>query len=157
MKVIFLDFDGVLNSAQYLKSGRHPDACGIGLDPFAVVRLRRLVHETDANIVVTSAWRTGRSIDNLSGLLQAAGCHIEVLDKTADLNTKAHGYKHRGDEINAWLSGTWHKIESFIVIDDDIVDGFSDVQIKTSFDEGLQDNHVDAAIRILNGTTRGTL
>lgn len=155
MKVIFLDFDGVLNSNQYLQSGRHPDGCGIGLDPFAVVRLRRLVHETDAKIVVTSTWRTGRSVDNLSGLLQAAGCHLEVLDKTPDLYTKSHGYKHRGDEINAWLRSTWHEVESYVVIDDDVVEGFTDVQVNTSFDDGLQNCHVDAAIRILGATHRG--
>jgi hypothetical protein len=148
VKIIFLDFDGVLNSNQYLKSDRHPKGygCGIGLDALAVARLYSIVRATGARIVVTSAWRTGKSLDHLSGLLQAAGCHLEVLDKTADLDT-------RGNEIRAWLEGAHFPISSLVMLDDDWIDGFESRQVKTEFETGLQAEHVEAAIKILNGET----
>jgi hypothetical protein len=113
-----------------------------------VNRLRTIVRDTGAKIVVTSSWRTGRTLDNLSGLLQAAGCHLDVLDKTSDGPT-------RGNEIRAWLQRTPLHVTSFVVLDDDWVDGLESRQVKTEFETGLRAAHVKRAIQMLNEENAG--
>lgn len=58
--VLFLDIDGVLNSADWmrrrgpgLRSGCHPDM----LDPDACKRLHRVLCATGCDVVLSSAWR----------------------------------------------------------------------------------------------------
>lgn len=53
MKVIFLDFDGVITSKN-----------GYSLDPEKMELVKRICDETGAYIVVSSSWRRKR-IDNL--------------------------------------------------------------------------------------------
>lgn len=60
--IIFLDFDGVLNTEKYyceLKSNGLPsdDKYGQLFDPEAVANLRKIIDATDACIVVSSSWR----------------------------------------------------------------------------------------------------
>ena len=60
--IIFLDFDGVLNTEKYyceLKSKGLPsdDKYGQLFDPEAVANLRKIIDATDARIVVSSSWR----------------------------------------------------------------------------------------------------
>lgn len=50
MKVIFLDFDGVLNSTRFMMENPQRGLCG--LDKVAVARLNRLCAETGAYVVV---------------------------------------------------------------------------------------------------------
>jgi histidinol phosphatase-like enzyme len=55
MKIIFLDFDGVLNSQEFLKS--HQGGFGMTqVDPRAAARLEKLVKATSAQIVISSSW-----------------------------------------------------------------------------------------------------
>uniref|UniRef100_UPI002FD91380 HAD domain-containing protein n=2 Tax=Bacteroidales TaxID=171549 RepID=UPI002FD91380 len=61
-KIIFLDFDGVLNTeyyqAQLLRQGRScKDENGMFFDPEAVAQLKRVVDETNADIVIESSWK----------------------------------------------------------------------------------------------------
>ena len=60
MKVIFLDFDGVLNSAKYLLG--HGD-CGVAIDPARMALLKQIVDATDAKIVLSTSWREHWSKD----------------------------------------------------------------------------------------------
>lgn len=60
--IIFLDFDGVLNTEQHqakLAVDRLPnkDAWGPLFDPRAVANLRKIIDATDAAIVISSSWR----------------------------------------------------------------------------------------------------
>ena len=61
-KVIFLDFDGVLNTEyqqdllQY-KGKPWQDEYGALFDPNAVKQLKRIIDATNADIVVESSWR----------------------------------------------------------------------------------------------------
>lgn len=60
--IIFLDFDGVLNTEKYyceLKSKGLPsdDKYGQLFDPEAVANLRKIIDATDARIAVSSSWR----------------------------------------------------------------------------------------------------
>ncbi len=75
MKVIFLDFDGVLDSAAFLAAGPHQ----LGdLDPAAVACLNRVVARSGARVVVSSAWRLQCSPDELQARLAARGFVGEI-------------------------------------------------------------------------------
>jgi hypothetical protein len=149
MKVVFLDFDGVLNSYRFMLEDRLQHKTGVvGLDPKAVAHVNYICGKTDAVIVVSSSWRYGNTLSELKDILRAVGCTAIVRDTTplpkeianerlASLfderrlaaNEEAFlGVRRelsvahgRGYEIDAWLK-TWSEIEnieSFVVLDDD--------------------------------------
>ena len=103
MKVIFLDIDGVLN-CQSSKS-----RCGVyvGIDADKVARLREIVDETGAKIVLSSSWRTewfkdedfntetGKYIDR-----KLKRERLAILDKTI-----TDRFDRRRKEVEAWLEG----------------------------------------------------
>ena len=62
MKIIFLDFDGVMDTAYYdhmLSKQGLPDndLYGTVFDPNCVHNLRRIIDNTGADIVVSSSWK----------------------------------------------------------------------------------------------------
>lgn len=147
--IVFLDFDGVLNSTLYLKTTDASGARGVmGLDPVAIQRLNRLVDKTDARVVVSSTWRFGRTVQQLREILSAKGFTGTVIGKTPELSGKP-----RGQEIQAWLDAAPLfdvVVKSFIILDDD-ADMFhlSDRLVKTNFEWGLEAHHVDEAVQLL--------
>lgn len=78
--------------------------------------------------------------------------HLYILDKTTDV-----GF-NRGEGIRNWIK-EHPVVESWIVLDDDVFDDYDKFDIiphliKTSFysdNGGLQSEHVNEAIKILNG------
>jgi hypothetical protein len=119
MKVIFLDFDGVLNSEMWYRSrfeqldreeetGNYPY---YEFDPILIDRLNRIIEETDAKFVVSSTWRIGRSVEDLQNLLNRVGFKGEIIDTTPHFHAKGGdnddnpiGYTiPRGCEIDWWL------------------------------------------------------
>ena len=61
-KIIFLDFDGVLDSDYYSlvlfrKVESLDDKYGTRFDPYCVQNLKHIIEETDADIVVSSTWK----------------------------------------------------------------------------------------------------
>lgn len=61
-KIIFLDFDGVMDTAYYdhvLGSNGLPqtDKWGAIFDPSCIASLRRIIDATGADIVVSSTWK----------------------------------------------------------------------------------------------------
>ena len=61
-KIIFLDFDGVLNTQHYQRLLNYQekawkDEYGAFFDPEAVLQLKRIVDATNADIVVESSWK----------------------------------------------------------------------------------------------------
>ena len=149
MKVIFLDFDGVLNSEKYIQSLGEQ---GVIIDPSRMALLKHIVDETKAKIVLSSSWRehwekethkctdTGRQINSIFNNFR-----LEIFDKTPKL-------KGREEEIKAWLNK--HKeVTSFAVLDDMILsaDFLKGHFVKTSrFFDGLDESDVEKAVRILN-------
>lgn len=55
MKVLFLDIDGVANSATYAKSLGKGGM--LGIDPAAAKIIRKLIYETECFVVISSTWR----------------------------------------------------------------------------------------------------
>lgn len=147
IKIVFLDIDGVLNSHNYFLSRPSPkdyDHSSM-LDPVAMQRLNRLLKATDAVVVISSSWRNGHNVEQLDDLLRSRGFAGRIIGMTAtdsDVPT-------RGGEIQAWLS-LHPTVESFVILDDDRdSENLSNRWVQTTFMNGLQDNHVDKAIELL--------
>jgi hypothetical protein len=103
--VIFLDIDGVL--APIRQWDRYGD-----LDPACIRVLNEIVERAEADVVVSSTWRHGRTVGELQAMLEAAGFTGCVVDKTPTLAAGGD----RGDEIAAWLAE--HAVGGFVIIDD---------------------------------------
>jgi len=157
MKVIFLDFDGVLNHLDHFRamSGKRQSEAD-GLDVECIKRLNRLIEATGAKVCVSSTWRLGKSLCGLRDILTARGFTGKVVGKTPELrgSSPAGTPQERGDEIQRWIDD-WSRpsrsVDSFVILDDD-----SDMAhlkhrlVQTSFhDGGLLDLHVDKAIDML--------
>lgn len=149
-KIVFLDFDGVLNHAKWFhaqaglwNSGpimRDEDH----FDPRAVDRLNNLIDRTEAVVVVSSTWRLHLTVDELANLLQRVGFRGKVFGKTPELPTD------RGLEIQAWLELHARPDPHFVILDDNAdMAHLSAFLVQTSFAYGLQDEHVARAYAIL--------
>lgn len=162
-RIVFLDFDGVINSdsfQQWLKAEpphRRPgymvvdDEYAAHLDPNAldreaIERLNRLLLEGQASVVISSTWRLDMKLGELKALLRKYGFLGKIIGKTPYL-----GAEPRGHEIHKWLKSYKHPVESFVIVDDDNdMEPWHERLVQTSWGHGLLDDHVAAAIAILN-------
>lgn len=150
MKVIFLDFDGVLNSEKYI---RGCDGYGVAIAPSRMILLKQIVDATDAKIVLSTSWREHWSKDLINcdstGVLINrifSTCGLQIFDKTPEL------HERREMEIKSWLD-THPEVENFVVLDDSLLsaDYLNGHFIKTSnYFDGLDETDVQKAIDILN-------
>ncbi len=140
MKILFMDCDGVLNSAQSAhffhrerqkaKAGDPAFLDALGrralreeeFCPIAVSNLLYILEEVpDLEIVVSSTWRMGRTLEELKTLFGKIGVDPKrVIGKTPAL----YG-KERGIEIQAWLDdwqgnvgGVLMPVDEFVIVDD---------------------------------------
>ena len=162
IRVIFADFDGVLNSHEYMRNRAPESERGsvMGLDRLAVARLNRLVTEAKAEVVVSSTWRHNRSTSQLCDALVERGFEGTVRGRTPRWIHGRGGLeaaKCRGEEYPdvAGLAPDYGLVvESFVILDDDSDMGhLADRLVKTSFEGGLLDEHVDRAIAMLREST----
>ena len=87
MNIIFLDFDGVLNTEDYqheLLEADKPreDNYGRLFSPVAMDNLYRIVRATGAKIVVISSWKGIYGLDGLRQMWEERGYKGEVYDVT---------------------------------------------------------------------------
>lgn len=138
MKVIFLDIDGVLNSARSaLAFGRYPmrpDGVDLALfDEVAVAMLRRIAVLANAQIVLSSSWRENFDYADIGTAL-----NLPITGQTPSLR----GCR-RGQEIQHWLDDH-PQVTHWAILDD--MDHMLPVQrthlIQTSSQDGLR--HADA-------------
>ena len=169
-KVIFLDFDGVLND-----EGEERES-GVIVNEDAVRRLKKIVDATGANIIMTSSRRFAYADFVKSGYqvtdryaTQHMAIFQELLEKydlyidgiTGEYES---GPKARPLEIRTWLLPR-AEIKSFVILDDDsfwmwkymephfvrtVVDLTKEDDWHIRIKRGLTDAHVEEAIRILN-------
>lgn len=151
MRVIFLDFDGVLNSEKYLRASK---AVGVIIDPSRMNLLKEIVNKTEAKIVLSTSWREHwekqpDKCDNIGASINDIFSQyvLDIYDKTPKLSTG------RVEEIKNWL--LMHPdTETFLVLDDmllcdDVLDGHF---VKTSnYFNGLDESDVKRSIDILLG------
>jgi HAD domain in Swiss Army Knife RNA repair proteins len=173
LRVIFLDIDGVLNSESYMLklAAKHcqlephtPCDCFKlyrQIDPEAIARLNRLVAVTEAKIVISSTWRKLFDPPDLRRILEDHGLVGEIIGETPDgANDSelraglrdgelAQDRVFRGNEIDFWLK-RHPAVDRFVILDDG-----SDMMmhknrlVQTDCEDGLCDEHVDLAIRVL--------
>ena len=152
-KIVFFDIDGVMNSRKYiLKMDVLWDDPAFQMDPECVAHLNRITDETGAGLVCISTWRLAfihapDAIGKLRESMASYGITGTIVDMTPELVLMGN---HRGDEIKMWLATREQdKVDVFVVLDDESVTTMDEHLIKTSFDDGLQDHHVEKAIAIL--------
>jgi hypothetical protein len=135
-RVVFLDIDGVL--APIRRWDRYED-----LDPACIGVLNEIVARADADVVVSSTWRYGKTVAELQAMLDAQGFTGTVVDKTP---TDLFGAT-RADEIAAWLAA--HPVGGYVILDDHVVGGFNGRLVQTQPGHGLQPADASRAIAVL--------
>jgi hypothetical protein len=151
MKIIFLDMDGVLNTLRHYDWTDGPLAL---VDPSMMKRLNRIVQETKAKVVLSSAWRYmvhsgSMRVRGFSQLLWSHGFVGEVIDVTC--RDDEAGMVERGDQIAAWVRE--NKPEAYVVLDDCTDPAMAQHPfIHTDGNVGLTEADADKAIAYLNGT-----
>jgi len=156
VKVIFLDFDGVIRTLRSTYTHRTPT----GADTEAVAALNEIIAKTEAQIVVSSSWR-GDRLSPLRDFLNEWGVKGKVVGKTPRLERREGSLlvcAPRGDEIQKWLDDYQEArgpVESFVVLDDEIVGGpVMNRLIQTEFNVGLTLEQAHKAIDLLMEATR---
>jgi len=140
-RAIFLDIDGVL--APIRRWDRYGD-----LDPQCIQVLNEIVARGQADVVVSSTLRYGKTVAELQAMLDAQGFVGRVLDKTP---TAAPG-AGRGDEIAAWLAK--HAVSGFVIIDDHVDMGeLRSHLVHTDPARGLQPADAPRALAVLEAPT----
>lgn len=164
LKIIFLDFDGVLNSQKYFISNndnlKEFLACNknsinsldtkverqmLDIDIKNLANLVKLVRSTNAKVVVTSSWKILEVFPRIITRLGKLGVPIIGVTEDNGIN--------RGLGIRDYLEK--HNIKNYIILDDDIFPDYDDELldhlIKTSFyEDGLNDDLTNLAIEKLN-------
>lgn len=132
MKVIFLDVDGVLNDDATFqqnfilwKTLNQREKANAQLQPHLIERLRCLVLETSAGIVISSSWRrTAWRLEALQERLRIEGMPIlgctPFASEAADILGLPYGmssYPGRDIEIEAWLR-KHPEVTHYVIFDD---------------------------------------
>jgi hypothetical protein len=156
MKVIFLDFDGVITIP---KSKWH-------ISVPHVKRIKKICDVTDAKIVISSSWQRYAGTDKeteeekvknwLNGILMKGYkgfIRKFFAEYTFDMSGRFYGEygSDRGSDIKSWLV-RHPEVDSYVIIDDE--DDMMDEQlfnfVQTDFVFGIQDREVELAIQVLN-------
>lgn len=154
-KFIFLDIDGVLNTANY-QSWRQFwgkgiwDCDGHLFAPSAVRNLERLIRYTGAKIVLSSSWRLD-GLDVMRRMWKERKMPGEIYDITPYVNARDYPKYTRGIEINTWLEKNGYLGCSYVILDD--IDDFLPEQynnvVLTNYKRGLTFFVLLRAMRIL--------
>jgi hypothetical protein len=146
MKIIFLDFDGVMNPPNDVIVGVPNDITKTKFGPEAVKNLNFILEQTGAFIVVSSTWRQMRFI-KLKELMFNNG----IIPKRVMSVTPMLRYQTRGDEISQWLESHNCEVESFVIIDDgDDMGHLKEQLVQTDYKDALTLSDAHKAIEILN-------
>lgn len=174
-KIIFLDIDGVLNGYDFFRIVGWRIACCLHIQkwykqhtrrPFTiheekVKRLAKIVHSTNAKVVMSSSWRNIFWNDPYEDKSEDQKLLVDLLDKynieVIDITPESLDGR-RDKEILQWL--LFHESCNFVILDDEKADlkCFVDNLVQTSsifkgywcMSAGLKRKHVKKAIEILN-------
>lgn len=168
MNIIFLDVDGVLNSMAYYEHNKKIGKKVKEISDYHLQMLAKIYHTCDAKIVLSSTWRELDCDDNDTCMAmykylvdELARYDMKIISKTPVIDM------NRPLEIKTWLDNRVDKGEiRFVSLDDDFSKdkydeyGIGNCLVKTKFfcrelsEGGLQQEHVDNAIKILRGIKR---
>lgn len=171
MRVLFLDFDGVINNSrtwsEFARSG--DEMLVIPTAPECIERLNRLVAETGARVVISSSWRNFAGWDSLAPALATRGFTGEVIGETPNLVNEpgwldrwrtregapfAYERLERGWEIREWIAA--HDVTAFAILDDcsDMAE-LKPWLVHTDAEIGLDDPDVERAKWLLDNSAKG--
>jgi hypothetical protein len=130
--LIFLDIDGVLNCQLFFEEKRQAERVREAKEPFAFEKgnicrerlemFNTLCRETDSAVVLSSTWRTGKTVEWLQKMFLELGGTFQLLDKTGQCPSRI-----RGAEIAQWLEINckakfgvdYFDFYRYVIIDDD--------------------------------------
>ncbi len=150
MKIIFLDFDGVITTYD----------SGWTISVEKLLLLDKIIQKTDAKIVVTSSWKLEyNNAEEFKNNLNKKRCSINVKAETPFEKFVEQIYDitdnngpWRCDEIQRYIENNKDKIESYVILDDD--DDMLEEQlfnfVHTDSYYGLSEKEVELSINILN-------
>lgn len=163
-KVIFLDFDGVMNTERYIAGRRRSglqasDRYGYLFDPEAVENLRRIIGATGAEVVISSSWRL-EGEERMKDMWheralpgQLIGITGQSLHANFPMSAGEKAGAAKGEEIRSWLKGHVPQPYSYVILDDE-----ADIRpeqlphfIQTNPRIGITRADAERAILILNG------
>lgn len=163
-KVIFLDFDGVMNTGRYIAERRRnglpvSDRYGYLFDPEAVENLRRIIDATGAEVVISSSWRL-EGEERMKDMWheralpgQLIGITGQSLHANFPMSAGETAGAAKGEEIRGWLKEHASKPYRYVIFDDE-----ADIRpeqrphfIQTDPRIGITRADAERAIQILNG------
>lgn len=174
MKIIFLDFDGVLNSEEFMIEADlwEIEDPATMVNEKAVEKLNKIIMETGAKVVISSSWRYYLSLEKIIEILNGKNFIGEVIGKTRNpwINSqhlkhiepkefdkdhyhKFRGvYSNRGHEIQDWLDTNKNlSVEKIVILDDNRdMEHLIPNLVQTTWLCGMNDLHVEKAIKMLN-------
>lgn len=143
MKVLFLDFDGVLNIWP------NPSRSGVFHKPSCINLEFLLAKVPDLKIVVSSSWRTF-GLDAVTDVLKSNGIDPRrVIDITGH-EQSTNSWNHRGFQVECWLKRHTN-VKHFAIVDDESdFDPFMHKLVKTDRFKGLTQDNVEKLLEILH-------
>jgi hypothetical protein len=165
MKIVFLDFDGVLNGIdswslsqqeyEAKRAGPEDEALGLlrlRLDPERVRILNDVLERTGAKVVLSTAWRNWPEQDYVREKLDAAGFEGTIVGATPGWLGPG---KRRGDEIQAWLDENQGEVEAFAILDDsDDMGSLMPYLVLVDPMTGLDESYVPRLVELLTNGRR---
>ena len=167
-KIIFLDFDGVLNTEYHQRQLQYEgnvwqDEYGACFDPEAVKQLQTIVDMTHADIVIESSWKY-LGLEAMQEMWQARQLPGKVIDITpstisdsmllsTDLEQTSPSALHcKGAEIASWFCDNNMQDAPYAIIDDEYIILESQLPhlILTNPYDGLTEDLAMRAIDVLN-------
>lgn len=141
MKIIFLDFDGVLTI---------PPKWNLNTE--RISKIKKLVEETEAKIVVSSSWRHGLERHFEYALKDNPNneMFIWLINNIYDVTPTFGLGNGRGGEIQKWLNDH-PDTENYVIIDDDgdMWDSQLFHFIQTDYQTGFTEHEYELAYRVL--------
>jgi hypothetical protein len=154
MKIIFLDFDGVMDTAYYdhilsKKGLPECDKFGVVFDPDCIKNLKYIIDNTGADTVVSSSWKDFMSYKEILEMWECRNLPGFVTDVTPFPPYR----RNRGDEIDAWLDECDVECQ-YVIIDDLDSYNFNEHQIPRLLIvnpfNGLDEETAKRAVALLN-------
>lgn len=156
MKIIFLDFDGVITTEKSFYN----------LDNDKCDMIQSIINETGAKVVITSSWRRNdldETIKYLYTISDRVPFVVSWIDDIIGVTSRMYGFKlsdkgehfriSRGEEIYRWLEENEDLgVDSYVILDDDadMLYHQKDNFIHTCSFDGMTRSNMYEAIRILN-------